>query len=290
MELAFIVTTLGRIEALERLVTSIQGQLATGDSLVVVAQGAEEAVEATVAPLRRGPGTIIVTSSERGASRGRNAGVAALPSTGDPLLVFPNDTTWFPDGAVSALRALGDDVRLGAATIVDENGPKFTLPPAGTPLNRRTVWSVIEMGLLMRRREFEELGGFDVTIGTGAHNPWQAGEATDLLLRFAGRFPDTKMHWLPPEVAFGGRGNSQGLSDAERRRKLRGYGRGLGRLVSVWKWPLWWRVAFVGAGALVGVRYPRDFRLADGWWGMLGRAEGVVGRTVGTAPSSAVTR
>ncbi len=216
-------------------------------------------------------------------------GVAALPETDDPLLIFPNDTTWFPAGVLDRVRQLPDDVQLAAATIVDEHGPKFTLPSPGTPLDRRTVWAVIEMGLLIRLSVFRRLGGFDESIGTGAPTPWQAGEATDLLLRYR-HDVGGDITWLPNDITFGGTGNSVGLTDAERRRKLRSYGRGLGRLVTRWGWPLWWRIAFVGAGFVVGFRHPHDFRLLDGWWGCLGRLEGVVGRTWGTSTTAAVDR
>ena len=79
------------------------------------------------------------------------------------------------------------------------------------------------MGLLMRRSVFDEVGGFDPDLGTAAPTPWQAGEATDLLLRMAERRPDlaSGFAWLPSDVTVGGIADPSGLSRRERRRKLR---------------------------------------------------------------------
>ena len=292
MSLGIVVTTLGRAEALDRLLASLDGRLSAGDRLVVVAQDRTNEVACA---LEARPGlsdVATVITSARGAALGRDTGVAALPE-GDLLLCFPNDTTWFPPGTVEALQAASADERFeaGAMTVVDEHGPKFSLPPAGTPLDRWNVWSVIEMGLLVRRSSFDEVGGFDPMIGTGAPTPWQAGEATDLLLRLlrtrprvAGRFV-----WLPPEVAVGGVADPHGLSVSERRRKLRAYGRGLGRLVVVHRYPLGWRTAFVVGGLAFGLRHRATNAVADGWWVFLGRLEGALGRVLG-GPAVAVTR
>lgn len=286
-----MVTTLGRAAALQRLLESLDGRMSPGDRLVLVAQGNEAEVRRLAEAHRSPEFEIIVTTSGRGASLGRNTGVAALRDGTDPLLVFPNDTTWFPAGALEAVRAVADDIDAGALTVVDDRGPKFVLPDPGTPLDRWNVWSVIEMGLLIRRSLFERLGGFDTSLGTGAATPWQAGEATDLLLRLIVERPEIArdFRWLPPDVRVGGVADPHGLSSTERRRKLRAYGRGLGRLVQRWRYPLWWRFAFVAGGLAFGLRHRATNDVADGWWVFLGRAEGVLGRTLGGA-HSAVTR
>ncbi|HKH08964.1 MAG TPA: hypothetical protein VKA62_08445 [Agromyces sp.] len=290
MNLGLVVSTLGRAEPLERLLRSLSAQVHPDDLVILVAQGRVSEIEGLAARFRDDAFSIEVTTSERGASRGRNAGVALLPP-GDRLLHFPNDTTWFPQGSLDAIRAAASTLDAGALTVIDEHGPKFSLPGRGTPLDRWNVWSVIEMGLLMRRSVFDELGGFDPDLGTGASTPWQAGEATDLLLRLIERRPDLarSFDWLPADVAIGGIADPAGLSASERRRKLRSYGRGLGRLVMRHPYPWWWRLAFILGGLAFGLRHRTTNAPADGWWVFLGRAEGALGRTIGGS-TAAVTR
>ncbi|MRX42892.1 glycosyltransferase family 2 protein [Agromyces kandeliae] len=292
MELGLVVSTLGRVEPLQRLLDSLSGRLASGDELVVVAQRNLAEVTALVERFDAGRGRAVVTTSDPGAARGRNHGVASLVGD-DPLLVFPNDTTWFPAGSLEALRALPAETRLAAMTVVDEHGPKFVLPSAGTPFDRWNAWNVIEMGLLLRRSLFDAVGGFDPSLGTGAPTPWQAGEATDLLLRIDDRLPweTAQIRWLPPSVAVGGIADAHGLERAERRRKLRAYGRGLGLVVTRWRYPWPWRAAFVGGGLAFGLRHGGEYGALDGWWVFVGRLEGALGRTFGgSAAVQAVRR
>src|SRR5690349_9524793 len=79
MNLGLVVSTLGRTEPLERLLRSLAPQVGPDDRIVLVAQDNRDQVERLAARFRGADVAIDVTTSERGASRGRNAGVAALP-------------------------------------------------------------------------------------------------------------------------------------------------------------------------------------------------------------------
>lgn len=293
MQLAFVVTTLGRIDALQALLDSLAPQLKPGDRVVIVAQGREDEVSDLTHRYATPDVPVIATRSARGASLGRNTGVAALPP-GDPVVTFPNDTTVYPPGTVAAVRAAvsAEDFLAGGLTAWDERGPKTTLPPAGTRLDRYNVWAVIEMGILIRRSLFDEIGGFEETIGPGATTPWQVAEGTDLLLRALQRHPELadEFAWLPADVHVEGISTGFGLTPSERRRKLRAYGRGTARALAVHRYPWWWRAAFVGAGLLYGVRNPDPITVADGWPMFVGRLEGSLGRTFGHREMVSATR
>ncbi|KTR93585.1 hypothetical protein NS220_12010 [Microbacterium testaceum] len=293
MTIGFVVTTLGRLEPLRALLTSLEDQLRQGDHVVLVAQGAQDDVAALAAEFSARGVPVTATTSARGASLGRNTGVAALPA-GDAVVTFPNDNTTYPDGTVAALHAAVDDPGFlaGGFTSWDERGPKTTLPSAGTPLDKYNVWSVIEMGILIRRSLFDAVGGFDENMGPGSASPWQVAEGTDLLLRAMTHEPRLlkEFRWLPADVHVDGISTGFGLSTAERRRKLRAYGRGTGRAFAVHGYPLWWRLAFTAAGLLYGIRNPRPITVGDGWPMFLGRLEGTLGRTFGQARMVSATR
>lgn len=293
VNLGLVVTTLGRIQPLRALLTSLERQLRPADRLVLVAQGSHDEVAAIGAEFAARGVPVIVTQSARGASLGRNTGVAALPP-GDFVVNFPNDTTVFPAGTVEGIRSAvdGPDFLAGGFTSWDERGPKTTLPPAGTRLDIWNVWSVIEMGILLRRSAFDAVGGFDERIGPGAATPWQVAEGTDLLLRVIERYPEAseRFVWLPADVHVDGISTAFGLTAAERRRKMRAYGRGTGHAMAAHSYPWWWRLAFTAAGLLYGVRNPKPITVADGWPMFVGRFEGMVGHTFGQRQMVSATR
>ncbi|WP_292831413.1 glycosyltransferase family A protein [Microbacterium sp.] len=293
MNIALVVTTLGRVEALRTLLTSLEGQLAQQDRIVLVAQSNHDEVSAVAEQFVTRGVPVVATRSERGASLGRNTGVAALPS-GEFVINFPNDTTVFPAGMMDRIRVgvRGPSFVAGAFTSWDERGPKTQLPPAGTPMDRWNVWAVIEIGILMRRSLFEEIGGFDEAIGPGASTPWQVAEGTDLLLRAVRDRPDVAhgFTWLPHGVYVEGISTAFGLTTRERRRKMRAYGRGTGRMIAVHRYPMWWRAAFTLAGLFYGFRNAAPVTIADGWSMFAGRLEGAIGRTFGQHQLVSTTR
>ncbi len=291
-----VVSTLGRLSSLTTLMNAVVPQLDEGDELVIVAQGEFEAVYDLVRSHEtQTVGTLTFTTSERGASRGRNAGVRnrRAPAT-DPLVMFPNDTSWFAEGSLEAIRRTASVHDLAGVPVLVEGAPRFVLPHPGTPLDARNVWSVIEMGLVIRLSLLEAVGGFDEAIGTGADSPWQAGEGTDLILRVLKQNPTLadEMVWATHPLAYvGGVGERTGLSRSERRWKLRAYGRGVGRVYRVHPFPIWQRLGFVAAGLLIGFRRRAEYGVMDGGPAFLGRLEGLIGRTLGGRhPDAAVAR
>lgn len=293
MNIGFVVTTLGRLDPLRALLSSLEGQLGNGDHVVLVAQGAQDDVASLAAEFAERGVAVTAATSGRGASLGRNTGVAALPA-GDMVVTFPNDNTTYPAGTVAALHAAVDDpsFRAGGFTSWDERGPKTTLPEPGTPLDKYNVWAIIEMGILLRRSLFDAVGGFDENMGPGSATPWQVAEGTDLLLRAKAHDPSLEQdfRWLPAAVHVDGISTGFGLNAAERRRKLRAYGRGTGHAFAKHGYPLWWRAAFAVAGLLYGIRNPKPITALDGWPMFVGRLEGALGRTFGQARMVSATR
>ncbi|WP_409047311.1 glycosyltransferase family 2 protein [Microbacterium sp. HA-8] len=283
-DITMVVTTLGRIDYLERLIRSLIPQLSERDTLVIVAQ-ANVAQTRALAERHRSAlsARLIVGESARGASRGRNVGVGLSQTRHDDLLLFPNDTSWFPAGSVASIRSgIGD--ASGCVTVRAPEGDRFSLPAPGTPLDRRNVWQVIEMGLAIRRSAFVGLGGFDEALGTGAPTPWQAGEVTDLLLRWLATSPESarRFVWLPPHSAWiGGIAEGEGLSSREARWKLRAYGRGIARVYRRHRYPLLLQLAHIAAGAIIGLRRHSEYPLVAGVPAFLGRLEGFCGTTLG---------
>jgi hypothetical protein len=277
--LALIVSTLGRLASLEKLFVSLRDQLIAGDQLVIVAQGNEGAVRELAKNFNTLP--ILVTTSERGLSLGRNVGVQSLPD-GDFVLQFPNDTTWFPNGVISRIRAIvsNPEFILGSMTVFDDYGARAHLPPPGTLLNTITAWKVLEVGLLIRRCKFEKLGGFDPSIGTGANSPWQSGEGTDLILRALAKWPllAHKFLWLPDTISTCTATETYNLSRAARRQKLIAYGRGMGWVARKHHCSVGWKLKRLLGRATIGIRHP-EYELFDGWWSFLGVLEGLFGRT-----------
>ncbi len=284
-----VVSTLGRVDYLERLLLSIVDQEYDGCIVAICVQKNLADVEAMLERLDLLGLDVRLTTSPMGASRGRNVAASLIGRAADYLL-FPNDTSRLTPGLLRGIAdaLAGEDA--GAVTVLDEYGPKFVLPDRRTPLDPENVWQVILPGMLMRREVFEDLGGFDEELGTGATTPWQSGEETDILLRCL-RAYGSRFAWLG-DLVMDGIADSRGLTDDERRRKLRGYGRGYGRILSIHSYPTGRRLRAIVGGFSFGIRHTDQFRPLDGMWVGLGRVEGILGHAIGAGaiPQRAVSR
>lgn len=281
-----VISTLGRVGPLEFLLTSLVCQSHKNFKVALCVQGNYAEVDNLLA--RRvdfAALDIQVVTSNRGVSLGRNRAAGLLADT--DYLVFPNDTTTYGHDLLTLLDRKVAGFQAGTMTVEDSFGPKFALPASGS-LDRYNVWKVISPGLVMKSSVFFVLGGFNEQLGTGASSPWQSGEETDLLLRFLD-LEGVAFQWMAA-LKVSGSPDSAGLSTPARRRKLRGYGRGLGRILATHNYSRLRRWKIILAGFAFGLRHPQEFTILDGLWVGLGRLEGTTGHIFDRSAISAVSQ
>src|SRR4051794_22159031 len=222
-----VVASLGRVESLRSLLETLEAQTSRDFIVSVCAQKNAECIRSALDDVMRRSGLpveFVDDSASRGAARGRNIAARALSDSVE-YLVFPNDTSLYPPTLLEELAKELDGSRAGSLGVVDDTGWTAPLPTPGTPLSRANAWVVHMMGFVLRREAFEELGGFQECLGTGAQSPWQSGEDTDLVLRYLATFRGDDFLWIP-RLAVKRHADGRGLSRRERRSKLRAYGRG----------------------------------------------------------------
>lgn len=278
MKLGLVVSTLGRVDGLTKLYLSIKDQLLEDDCLVIVAQQNQLAVEMLVNGWDA-RFNILFATSERGLSLGRNLGASKISGKVDYLL-FPNDTCWFSPGSIAKLRQLDQLPKIAAQTVIDSSGPRFIIPEPNETLTPANVWKALEAGLIIQSELFFDLGGFNTSFGSGASTPWQAGEGTDLLLRYLNSTAFTSFGWLPKEHYVNTVPESFLLSNHQRKIKIRAYGRGIGRVRSAWGYSTLSNFKFLIGGLLIGVKHRESFTITDGLWALTGRFEGLIGKTL----------
>jgi glycosyltransferase involved in cell wall biosynthesis len=182
--ISLVVCTLGRKEPLRRLLNSLAGQIYRPFEIIVVDQNAHDYLDAVLDDFPSLP--IIRVRSEKGLSRGRNAGLGRTCGT---IIGFPDDDCWYdanvlqsvakffaarPETDLLSGRTLDAQGRQSLNRYCDESGPitrsnVFTTGNSNTIFVRRSVMAAVE--------------GFDETLGVGAGTPFQAGEESDFLLK-----------------------------------------------------------------------------------------------------------
>lgn len=234
------------------------------------------------------PFPVVVIPSSGGASAGRNDAARVLPP-GARVLTFPNDDSSYDPEALGRVADRMSGSRPPAAVagvLLDPDGPRFRLPPAGTPLDRRSVWCAIEPAVFIARDVFEAGGGFDTSLGTGAGTPWGSGEGTDLLLRLLALGATVVSD---PDVVVHGPGERRELGPEELQLKHRAYARGTGFVYRRHGYPASARFRILVGPWVKALQHAPSpvlsLHLASARF--LGRVEGLRGRPLGTPESSA---
>ncbi len=271
------IPTVGRSESLHELLLSVAAGTWLPEKVVVADQSGGRLVLETDLPFR-----VEIIPSRGGASAGRNDALRRLRDEVD-YVAFPNDDSRFEpltlQRVVDAFQEFGEPAAL-AGTYLDGAQPRYRLPPRGTVLDTRSAWRAIEPGMFVSAEALDRAVVFDEQIGTGSPTPWQAGEGTDLLLRF---IAEQRRVISVPDVRVIGRGERRDLSEPEYRAKVRAYARGTGYVYRRHSYGTFTKLRLVVAPwvrlALSGRVDRRGLRVA--WSSSLGRLEGVLARTLG---------
>ena len=184
MTISLVVCTIGRRDALARLVASLEAQTNQTFELIVVDQSSGNDIEDLLANLSIGQG-VRHLRSERGLSRGRNIGLRH--ARGD-VVGFPDDDCWYDPDVIDRVDRFFRDPDNGVLTgrTVDRGGATSLSPHRAHSgaIDRRNVFESGNSNTVFARASVaRDAGGFDETLGVGAATPFQSCEETDFLLR-----------------------------------------------------------------------------------------------------------
>lgn len=185
--ITLIVCTLGRLDPLDRLLSSLRRQTRSPLEILLVDQNPVGFLQPVLERHRDLALTHLVDCTEEpGLSRGRNLGLKV--ARGD-IVGFPDDDCWYDPDVLSRVAArFTQDGELALLTgrTVDAEGAESVSAhlPASAPITRTNVFFAGNSnGLFVRRAAAARVGGFDESLGVGARTPFQSGEETDFVLR-----------------------------------------------------------------------------------------------------------
>jgi hypothetical protein len=271
-----VISTVGRWDRVSQVLDDLANQ-STPPRIVALAY------ESTAAPgldnlLERFAGRLRLRSAVKsgGYSIGCNTAVAMLDGDVEWICLLTDSCRVDPDFLERLSEYCVAPATVCAMRLVDAEGDRNTLPPRGSKLTRRNVWSVAVPGMVVRHRDYLKVGGFDATIGTGADSPWQSGDETDLLLKLS-LLDDFAIDWAD-DITVHGHTDFSHLTPAERRRKLRSYGRGTGYIHRRWNYPVRDKLRHLAGAASLPLRDHTRYRTKDALALLIGRFEGLLGK------------
>lgn len=206
---SLILATLGETPHLPRLAASLAAQRFRDFELIIVNQGAPEAIRDFVGHLPEWL-NVVELRSEKGLSRARNVGLMAARGE---ILGFPDDDAWYPPellADVAGLFAEHEDLGIVTGVTRDEHGvlSNGTFMTGISDLRPENIWRAGNSNsIFIRTGDALAVGGFDEELGAGSGTPFGSGEETDIMLRVlavgrAGRFfPDLVVHHDQVDVA-----------------------------------------------------------------------------------------
>lgn len=185
MKIDLCIATVGRVEAVRRLLNSLKQQSYTNFRVIVADQNPEELLRPVFNEFSSSLSMTILYVPNQGISHARNVLLAAVQ--GD-IIAFPDDDCWYESGTLEAAATFftqypAYDGVLGRWV----NSTRE--PQAATPrtLTKYTAFRNSETYVqFYRKAVIHTVGNFDVELGPGNGLPWGCGEDTDYVLRAIG--------------------------------------------------------------------------------------------------------
>lgn len=184
--LAVVVSTIGRQAEFRRLLQSLEAADSAADLEVVVVDQSADGRCASVLHERTWNLAVQASTSPRGASVGRNAG---LLLTTAPFVAFPDDDAWYPPDTLAAvIAALSAQPRLAGLccrqNTADGRSSMLRWQQQPGPVTSRNFLRTSIMSTMFFRRDWlDRVGPFDENMGVGSASWYGACEESDLLLR-----------------------------------------------------------------------------------------------------------
>jgi len=183
MMISLIVATVGRVDELERLLTSLDRQTFTDFEVIVVDQNPDDRL---VPVLRRHGLTLRHLRSKLGVSRARNAGLRVAQGE---IVAVPDDDCWYPSDLLSTVtewfKAHPEfDVLLAGPRNENDELMVSRLAPGPGPCTKESVWHcATAITAFLRMAVTKAVGFYDETIGPGTRSKYRSGEDIDYLIR-----------------------------------------------------------------------------------------------------------
>lgn len=236
MTVSLVVATVGRREALSRLLHSLELQTFRRFQVVLVDQNPPGYLDETIAPHLATLDMEVVAAEPRGVSAARNLGLGH--ARGD-VIAFPDDDCRYAPQALERVTHLfAADPGMGGLLVAWGEGPSDrTHTAAMEPVTRTGAFRHAGALVQFYRREAIDQVRFDPALGPGTGLPYGCGEDTDFLLQVLGR--GTKVLRTPELLVYHALPDP---GDAGLIPKTHAYARGRMHLLRKHRFPLWFRV------------------------------------------------
>jgi len=195
--ISVVTPTYNRARFLPEAVESVLAQTHADLELIIVDDGSVDETREILEPFLADGRVRYFYQENRGQSHARN--LALKQARGDFIAFLDSDDLWYPDKLEKQLAVLREkpevDIVHGDEAIIDENGVVTSQENMRRYSGRITQRLLADNSVsittaLVRRRCFDEMGGFDTSVGVA--------DDYELWLRFSARY---RFHYEPGIVA-----------------------------------------------------------------------------------------